>query len=190
MREDRDTKAWQDEARLQELMELAKVDIRAPADLKARVMERISAERAPSLPRRLLDALLRPHTVTLTPAHGLGLAVALAAAVTLWPTAAPASGPEAGADVVATHFVLVDPQVTSVGLTGDFTAWSPEGIPLRDVNGSGLWVADVELPPGVYQYVFIVDGEELRPDPRAAAQVDDGFGQTNSIVMVSSDGQA
>lgn len=189
MSQERDQTARQDEAWLQEVMDLVKREVKAPSDVKALVMKRISTERTPSVPRRFLDALLRPRQVTFTPAYGLGLAVALAAAVTLWPAEAPPSGAGPGAGAVATHFVFVDPQVTSVRLTGDFTSWSREGIPLRDVNGSGVWVADVELSPGVYQYVFIVDGDELKPDPRAAAQVDDGFGQTNSIVMVSSDGQ-
>jgi hypothetical protein len=168
-------------------MELAKIDVRPPADLKARVMERISSEGSPSLIRHLSDILLRPYRVMLTPAHGLGLAVALAAVVAIWPIGAPSTPTEPAPGGVATHFVFVDPRVSSVQLTGDFTAWSREGIPLRDVNGSGVWVAEVALPPGVYQYVFIVDGQELRADPQAAAQVDDGFGQTNSIVMVSSE---
>ena len=178
---------WKEEERLREIMASVDSDIRAPTDLKARVMERVMAEQGGrSRVGRLVDSLFTPRTFTLTPAHGLGLVAAAMAAILVWPGGS-GTTTESGKDGHgrATHFVLVAPDVGSVHLTGDFTSWSQEGIPLRDVNGSGTWVADVELDPGVYQYVFIVDGEEWRADPGAAAQVDDGFGQVNSVVMVS-----
>jgi hypothetical protein len=61
---------------------------------------------------------------------------------------------------------------------------------LEDLRGTGVWTADVLLPPGVYQYTFIVDGTEWRPDPTAFSQVDDGFGQVNSVVIVSPENAA
>jgi hypothetical protein len=42
----------------------------------------------------------------------------------------------------------------------------------------------VALPPGVYQYTFIVDGARWQPDPLAVSQVSDGFGQVNSVLIV------
>jgi 1,4-alpha-glucan branching enzyme len=48
-----------------------------------------------------------------------------------------------------------------------------------------VWTIDVPLEPGVYQYAFVVDGAEWRPDPRAVSHVDDGFGRENSVVIVS-----
>ncbi len=44
---------------------------------------------------------------------------------------------------------------------------------------------EVPVPPGVHEYSFVVNGTEWRPDPLANSQVDDGFGRTNSLVMVS-----
>jgi 1,4-alpha-glucan branching enzyme len=99
-------------------------------------------------------------------------------------------GERAGADApiqpiqMVTRFVLVAPEASTVHLTGDFIGWSPEGIALEDPRGTGIWTADVPLPPGVYQYTFVVDGTEWVPDPRAVSQVDDGFGQLNSVVIV------
>jgi hypothetical protein len=45
-------------------------------------------------------------------------------------------------------------------------------------------VAEIALPPGLHHYVFVIDGAEWRPDPNAASQVDDGFGQRNSVLLV------
>jgi 1,4-alpha-glucan branching enzyme len=85
---------------------------------------------------------------------------------------------------VVTRFVLIAPEAASVHLTGDFVSWSREGIALEDPRGTGIWTTDVTLPPGVYQYTFVVNGTEWVPDPRAVSQVDDGFGQVNSVVIV------
>jgi 1,4-alpha-glucan branching enzyme len=85
---------------------------------------------------------------------------------------------------VVTRFVLIAPEASSVHLTGDFVSWSREGIALEDPRGTGIWTTDVQLPPGVYQYTFVVNGTQWVPDPRAVSQVDDGFGQTNSVLIV------
>jgi hypothetical protein len=42
---------------------------------------------------------------------------------------------------------------------------------------------DVALEPGVYNYVFVVDGEAMRLDP-LAPRVTDGFGGSSSRLAV------
>ncbi len=177
-----------DEARLRELLGTLREDLPAPAPaaLRARVLLAVTGP-APSPWSELLGWWVRPRTIRLSPAVG-ALAVAAGAAVfALWP--AQRESPAVTADVgeaVVTRFVLVAPEAGSVRLTGDFAAWNREGIELEDLRGTGVWVADVPLPPGVYQYTFIVDDSEWRPDPTALSQVDDGFGQVNSVIIVSS----
>jgi hypothetical protein len=186
---------------LGEWLDVLREDVAAPAELRVHVMSRVRALPAP-LWRRAVDWLLTPRTLRITPAAG-GLAVAaLAAAVTLWPgsqrTPEP-EGPVANGEPAAvgerppTRFVFVAPassEVSSVRITGDFVAWDPEGIALEDLRGTGVWTVDVPLRPGVYQYTFIVNGTEWRPDPRAISQVDDGFGQLNSVLIVPGGGDA
>ena len=46
------------------------------------------------------------------------------------------------------------------------------------------WTVTVALAPGRYQYLFVVDGDEWIPDPRAHAQIEDEFGQVNSLLVV------
>jgi len=84
---------------------------------------------------------------------------------------------------VATRFVFLAPQARTVVLTGDFVNWDPAGVPLAN-SGNGIWTAEVLLEPGIHHYVFVVDGKQWQPDPNAAMQVDDGFGQRNSVIVV------
>lgn len=79
------------------------------------------------------------------------------------------------------------PPARKVAVTGDFNGWDPEGLPLRPAGKPGLWTAKLRLKPGAYSYNFIVDGERLVPDPDAPAQAPDGYGGTNSIMLVKGD---
>jgi len=80
------------------------------------------------------------------------------------------------------------PPAWKVAVTGDFNDWSEDGIPLKAAGKPGLWEAELRLPPGVYSYNFIVDGERLVPDPNATNQMPDGYGGTNSLLLVKGEG--
>jgi hypothetical protein len=71
-----------------------------------------------------------------------------------------------------------------VAVTGDFNDWNVDGVPMQAAGKPGMWTTDLRLPPGVYSYNFIVDGELLLPDPNAPDQMPDGYGGTNSILLV------
>ncbi len=79
------------------------------------------------------------------------------------------------------------PQARTVAVTGDFNDWSQEGVPLKAAGKPGLWETGLRLPPGVYSYNFIVDGELLVPDPNSTNQMPDGYGGTNSLLLVKGD---
>lgn len=80
------------------------------------------------------------------------------------------------------RFSVKLPQADEVALTGDFIAWSPEGIPLHH-DGQEAWYADLELSPGEYQYRLRVDGE-WRDDPGAARTVPNPYGSENGVLLV------
>jgi 1,4-alpha-glucan branching enzyme len=62
----------------------------------------------------------------------------------------------------------------SVILVGDFNNWNPYSTPMAK-NGSGLWEATVDIPPGSrYLYRFVVDGS-FRTDPLNRNFVKDRF---------------
>lgn len=79
------------------------------------------------------------------------------------------------------------PPAQKVAVTGDFNGWDRDGVPLARAGKPGLWVTKLRLPPGAYSYNFIVDGDVLVPDPNSAAQSPDGYGGTNSILLVKGD---
>jgi hypothetical protein len=76
------------------------------------------------------------------------------------------------------------PPAARVAVTGDFNGWNPEGVPLKASGKPGLWETTLRLSPGAYSYNFIVDGNVLLPDPNAPDQMPDGYGGTNSILLV------
>ncbi len=180
-----------EEARLRDLLGTLEGDVRAPVMLRDAVMREIAEIPAPMW-RRALDWSFRPRIVRISPVAGALAVAASAVLFLLWPGSAPSGDSTqavAEAGQVVTRFVLVAPEASSVRLTGDFVSWSREGIELEDLRGTGIWTADVPLPPGVYQYTFVVNGTEWQPDPTAISQVDDGFGQVNSVVIVSAEGE-
>ena len=75
----------------------------------------------------------------------------------------------------------------SVHLIGSFTDWDPDAHPMRRGARADAWETTLELPPGIYEYAFLVDGEQWRV-PAAPRYVDDGFGNLNGVLVVVTKG--
>ncbi len=69
-----------------------------------------------------------------------------------------------------------------VFLAGDFNEWAPAARRMVRVK-DGSFRARLRLPPGRYEYRFVVDGE-WTTDPGAEALAPNGFGGYNSVVQV------
>ncbi|HEY5998527.1 MAG TPA: zf-HC2 domain-containing protein [bacterium] len=76
------------------------------------------------------------------------------------------------------------PAATSVAIVGDFNGWDIRRNLLVRSSHEGRWGARLRLPPGVYQYSFVVDGTTWEVDPAARQYVNDGFGGRNSVIIV------
>ena len=74
------------------------------------------------------------------------------------------------------------PDARQVAVAGSFNGWKPEAS-LRPA-GNGRWVGDLNVGPGRYEYLFIVDGQ-WQPDPNAKESVSNPFGGKNSVLIVS-----
>jgi chromosome partitioning protein len=80
------------------------------------------------------------------------------------------------------RFTIVAPRAREVRVTGAFTAWSHEGVPLeREENGT--WSAIIDVGPGQHEYRFIIDGVWVK-DPNNEEYIMNEFGQENSVVVV------
>jgi len=81
-----------------------------------------------------------------------------------------------------TTFVLFEPHANRVHLSGEFNAWSPEATPLIR-QADGHWETILALPPGRYEYKFIVDGHWI-PDPNTLENALNPHGTLNSAIEV------
>jgi hypothetical protein len=148
--------------------------VRLPPGVRTRVMARIRKPPVP-LPARVWSWLAAPRLSPL--AAGVALAAVVAA---LW-LARPV---ERASATVPVRLVFLAPEASTVAVTGDFARWDTRGVALQGPQEGGVWTVELQLPPGLHHYVFIVNGTDWRPDPNAASQVDDGFGQQNSVLLV------
>lgn len=160
---------------------------RAPAWLEQNVMMEIEALPERSGFTQLLEWVLQPRVVRVTPLSA-GLVTAGLAALLLVPgratTPAPSGTPDPVEAVVYVQFVLDAPSATSVAVAGDFSEWQPE-FTLEDADGDGVWTGRVPVEPGVHSYMFLIDGTEWETDPRADRYQDDGFGNQNAVLAVA-----
>ena len=79
-------------------------------------------------------------------------------------------------------FVVKGINAREVSITGDFTAWSEDGIRLQK-GVDGEWRSTLALDPGEYQYRLRVDGE-WRDNPEAGRRVPNPFGTENGLLTV------
>jgi hypothetical protein len=68
-----------------------------------------------------------------------------------------------------------------VTVAGTFNGWDSDDARMQPM-GDGLFRVVLWLPPGQYEYQFVVDGTRWTPDPLEARHRDDGFGSANSVL--------
>ena len=70
-----------------------------------------------------------------------------------------------------------------VVLMGDFNDWNPKKHPMKK-DDKGMWNKYVLLPPGRYEYKFLVDGQWLEK-PQNSQICSNCFGTYNNVLFVS-----
>lgn len=184
----------------------------APPELLPLVMDAIAPKRATGLSRLLRRA--RRWASGWTAGRLLtGGAVLAGLAVAVWVTATaldgrPPLGPQLAQGPAATSatpaglrlagleagqgrevtFVAQLPGARSVSLVGSFNGWTPDRHVMRKSPAGDVFSLTLRLPPGRHLYAFLVDGKLLTPDASALLQEDDGFGNTNSVLIIEEDG--
>jgi len=79
-------------------------------------------------------------------------------------------------------FRVYAPGAKSVAVVGSFNNWNPNTNLLR-MSDKGWWESRVALGPGVYEFLYMVDGKLVVP-PEAERTTDDGFGGRNGILEI------
>jgi hypothetical protein len=102
------------------------------------------------------------------------------------PAQVAASQPPAvsAAQAEAVTFKLYAPQAQSVAVIGEFNGWGAQPAAVLKRQANGQWQATVPLPPGQYQYAFLVNGQKVVADPQAMAYVQDDYGHRNAVLTL------
>lgn len=79
-------------------------------------------------------------------------------------------------------FQFDGPDAREVYLVGSFNGWNPSANPMKK-NRAGVWSTVVNLIPGTYEYLFLVDGE-FTEDPNARFSEPNKFEGSNSKIIL------
>ena len=78
---------------------------------------------------------------------------------------------------------LTRPDAQEVCIAGSFNDWHPSVTPMIRLD-DGKWAKALALPPGRYEYRFVVDGQWV-DDPAAAELIPNPFGTPNAVLVVT-----
>lgn len=79
-----------------------------------------------------------------------------------------------------------EPQVKVVNLAGEFNDWNPTDLRMEGPDAKGQFTIRVTLEPGIYQYKFVVEGDEWIADPE---NIHHTGADDNSVLWVGRLGQ-
>ena len=88
---------------------------------------------------------------------------------------------------VEVSFTISGIKAQSIAVAGDFNGWNTSANRLEDPDGDGIWIGKINLKPGRYEYMLVVDDTKWVPDPNAKIYTDDGFGSRNAVLYINSD---
>lgn len=95
--------------------------------------------------------------------------------------AAPVAKPAAPAPAQPkVRLEISKPGAKSVAIAGSFNSWQPEQ---AKSSGNGAWVKELNLGPGRYEYMLVVDGEWIA-DSNAKEFAPNPFGGQNSVLVI------
>ena len=185
---DEQKKTYMEDIIIQGVRNAPEVDV--PEGFSRWVMSGLEPRRL-SVWKRLKLWLFRPQVMTFRPMTVIPVATMALALLAL--AVIKMDGPvlDHGIRMAAVRFVLRDEgmKASNVAVIGSFNNWKAERSVMWYDQEEKAWTLEAKLPPGDHEYLFLVDGKNLVPDPRAAMTRDDGFGNRNSIMFVNGDNE-
>lgn len=88
-------------------------------------------------------------------------------------------------ELVPVAFNLSNVKAQKVSVIGSFNNWRPEQHVMKFDPAKNRWIIEIAIPPGEYEYAFLIDNQQAVADPKADFYKKDGLGSRNSIVFVS-----
>lgn len=155
-----------------------------PSGFTSGVMAQLAPRKVPFW-RRITMWMTRPKSMTFTPLQVAPVAVCALALFGLLLVKGGYINDDAPS-LSPVRFVLNDPGhgVEAVSVIGSFNQWQADSSHMWYDPDAKSWVLEVMLPPGHHEYTFLVNNEQLLPDPHASMVRDDGFGNKNSVIFV------
>lgn len=98
------------------------------------------------------------------------------------PTNSKAKTKDPGCGTQCVCFELTHPAALEVCIAGSFNDWHPNVTPMVRLD-AGKWAKELVLPPGRYEYRFVVDGQWV-DDPAATELIPNSFGTANAVLEV------
>jgi len=92
---------------------------------------------------------------------------------------------EAVAQQVEVTFTISGIKANQIAVAGDFNSWNTSANQLEDPDGDGIWIGKMQLEPGRYEYMLVVDDGKWVTDPNAKVYADDGFGSKNAVLFIN-----
>ena len=83
----------------------------------------------------------------------------------------------------AHRFVIYQPGVEQVEITGSFTDWRT--LPMNRAGTSDYWEITIDVPVGEHRFSYILEGDQRFADPTILIREKDDFGGENSILEVN-----
>ena len=83
----------------------------------------------------------------------------------------------------AHRFVIYQPGVEQVEITGSFTDWRT--LPMNRAGTGDYWEITIDVPVGEHRFSYILEGDQRLPDPTILIREKDDFGGENSILEVN-----
>jgi hypothetical protein len=83
----------------------------------------------------------------------------------------------------AHRFVIYQPGVEQVEITGSFTDWRT--LPMNRAGTSDYWEITIDVPVGEHRFSYILEGDQRLADPTVLTREKDDFGGENSILEVN-----
>ena len=80
------------------------------------------------------------------------------------------------------EFSFFSPGAMKVNIAGEFNGWDTQALPMKK-DKEGIWKANVELPPGRYEYKLFADNAWVE-DLLDSESVFNSFGTRNFVISV------